>query len=134
MKAFKITALILCLILMFSACGKMEVDCASYNEDTELGNGAKTLLVEIVDEEKAVLFTIHTDAENVGDALLEHKLISGENSQYGMYIKYANGIRADYNKDGAYWAFYKDGEYLNSGVEVTEFEDGDKYEIIYTKG
>ncbi len=133
MRTFKITALILCVVMLFSACGK-QIECASYSENAELGDGEKTLTVEIVDEEKAVTFTIHTDAETVGDALFEHKLIAGENSQYGLYIKYANGVRADFDRDGAYWAFYKNGEYLNSGVNTTEFKDGDKYELIYTKG
>lgn len=133
MKNLKLTAIILCVIFLFTACGRNH-DTASYSEDTELGIGSKTLNFEITDSEKTVVFTIHTDAKTVGEALIEHNLISGENSQYGMYIKYANGVRADYNKDGAYWAFYKDGEYLNSGIEATEFEDGDNYELIYTKG
>ena len=133
MKSFKILAFIFCFIFLFTACST-PAQTSSYSENTELGSGSKTLTVEITDTEKTVVFTIHTDAKTVGEALVAHNLVSGDKSQYGMYIKIANGVRADYDKDGAYWAFFKDGEYLNSGIDSTTFEDGDKYELIYTKG
>ena len=42
-------------------------------------------------------------------------------------------MSADYDKDGAYWAFSKDGVDLMTGVDDTIIADGDKYEITYTK-
>ena len=53
---------------------------------------------------------IHTDQETVGAALLELGLIAGEESEYGLFIKTVNGLTADYDTDGVYWAFYIDGE------------------------
>lgn len=106
---------------------------ATYTEDTQLGNGEKTVKVEVKAEDKSVIFTIKTDKETVGEALGEHKLIDGEKGAYGLYVKVVNGIRADYDENKSYWSFNKEGEYLSSGVDSTAFEDGDKFELIYTK-
>ncbi len=106
---------------------------AEYLKDTELGNGEKTLVVKVEVEEQSVTFTINTDKETVGEALLEHKLISGEDGDYGLYIKKVNGITADYDKDKSYWAFYADGEYASSGVDTTKIDEKVTYSLKYTK-
>ena len=84
-------------------------------------------------EEQSVTFTIKTDKEILGDALLEHDLIAGEEGDYGLYVKVVNGMTADYDVDQSYWAFYKDGEYMMTGVDGTEIADGEHYELVYTK-
>ena len=137
-------AVILLAIIMtfcFAACEKApSVDktgawsTATYTSDTELGEGSKTLTVKVEAEEQVITFTIKTDAEIVGDALLEHQLIDGEEGPYGMYIKAVNGIVADYDTDQTYWAFNKGGEYMMTGVDQTELVDGDSYELVKTKG
>lgn len=106
---------------------------ATYIEDTELGEGAITVSVEVKAEEKSITFTVHTDKDILGDALLEHSLLAGDESEYGLYVKEVNGIKADYDTDKAYWAFYKDGEYMNTGVDSTNIADGEHYELVYTK-
>ena len=106
---------------------------AMYTENTELGNGEKTISVEVVAEDKSVTFTIHSSKENLRDALSEHKLIEGEEGSYGLYVKKVNGITADYDKDQSYWGFYKDDESLITGVDDTIIADGDRYKIVYTK-
>lgn len=109
-------------------------DTALYTEDTELGEGAKDLLIVVEAEDQKITFTIHTDAETVGDALVENELVEGDEGEYGLYITAVNGITADYDADQAYWAFYQNGEYMNTGVDATEFTSGDQYELVYTKG
>ena len=84
-------------------------------------------------EEKVVTFKINTDKKTVGDALSEHKLISGEKSAYGLYVKFVNGIEADYNKTKSFWAFSKNGESMMTGVDGEEITDGSHYEFVYTK-
>ena len=37
-----------------------------------------------------------------------------------------------YDADGLYWAFYKSGEYLMTGVDTTEIADGEQYELVCT--
>lgn len=78
-------------------------------------------------------FTISTDSETLGKALLELGLISGEKGPYGLYVKSANGIVADYDTDKSYWAFNKDGAYMSTGVDKTKIKNGERYEIVYTK-
>ena len=129
---------VLCL-LSFVACGNTEEPQtglwanAAYTEDTTFGDGAKTVVVEVTAEEKTVTFTVKTDKDTVGAALLEHALIAGDESEYGLYVKVVNGITADYDVDQSYWAFYVDGEYAASGVDTTSITEGVTYQLAYTK-
>ena len=103
---------------------------ATYTEDTELGEGAKVLTVECTAGGKTVTFTIHTDAATVGEALKPLGLITGEDSEFGMYVKTVNGMAADYDADGYYWAFYADGEYAPTGVDSTDIAEGVTYALV----
>ena len=130
------TMLLLCI--SFVSCQKAEPKTdlwanAMYTQDTELGSGEKTVAVEVTAEEKTVTLTIHSDKQNLGEALTEHNLIEGEQGAYGMYVKKVNGIEADYDKTKTYWGFNKDGESMMTGVDSEKIAHGDKYEIIYTK-
>ena len=126
------------LVVCLASCGNT-VDAeglwenATYRKDTELGKGATTVQVQVKAGEESITFTIKTDKKTLGDALLEHELITGDESQYGLYIKSVNGIRADYDLDKSYWGFYKNGEYMLTGVDGTEIADGEHYELVYEK-
>ena len=37
------------------------------------------------------------------------------------------------NLDGFLLAFYKNGEYMMTGVDTTEFADGESFELVYSK-
>ena len=106
---------------------------AMYTEDAELGEGKKTVSIDVIAEGEKVTFTLHSDKETVGDALKEHNLIDGEEGSYGLYVKFVNGIKADYDENQTYWAFCKGSKPTSTGVDVTEFKDGEKYELVYTK-
>lgn len=94
----------------------------------ELGDGATQVSFTVVDQNgKEAHFIIHTDKTILSDALLEHDLIAGEDSEYGLYVKTVNGTTLDYNKDGKYWAFYVNDAYATKGVEKTEIDDSAKY-------
>jgi hypothetical protein len=130
--------LILAVLLSLVACGEKKPEglwsTATYLKDTTVGEGAKTLLIKVEAEEKSIIITVKTDKKTVGEALLEHSIIQGDMGDYGLYVKYVNGIKADYDTDKAYWGFYKNGEYMMTGVDTTEFESGQQYELVYTKG
>ena len=134
-----IMALIMCLSL--SACSnnevaELETDIwaeAMYTQDTELGDGAKTVLVEVVAGDKSVTFTIHTDKNILGDVLAEHNLVEGEEKSYGLFVKKVNGMLADYDKNQCYWGLNQNGESSMTGVDGVEVKDGDHYEFVYTK-
>lgn len=72
-------------------------------------------------------FEVHTDKTTVGAALLDAGIIEGEESEYGLYVKTVNGITADFDTDGVYWAFYIDGEYASTGVDSTDITAGSVY-------
>ena len=133
--AFVLFALL--LIASFASCNREKSNdlwaSATYTQNTELGNGSKTLTVEVKVLDKTVTFTIHTDKATVGEALMEHQLIAGDEGAYGLYIKKVNGITADYDIDQSYWLFYVNGEYAMSGVELTEITEGVVYQLAYTK-
>ena len=94
----------------------------------ELGDGTTQVSFTVVDQNgKEAHFIIHTDKTILSDALLEHDLIAGEDSEYGLYVKTVNGTTLDYNKDGKYWAFYVNDAYATKGVEKTEIDDSAKY-------
>ncbi len=106
---------------------------ATYLEDTTFGEGAKTVTVKVIVEDKSVTFTIKTDAKTLGEALLAHNLIAGDQGDFGLYVKVVNGITADYDVDQSYWGFSKNGEYMMTGVDGTAIADGEVYELTYTK-
>lgn len=93
-----------------------------------LGEGQTQFSFTVKDADgNETVFDIHTDKKTVGDALTELELIEGEDSEYGLYVKTVNGITADYDTDGKYWAFYVNGEYAASGVDTTDITPGASY-------
>ena len=136
----RLPAVLLCLSLLFglSACKKRSGadelwKAAVYTENTELGQGTKVLHLEVKAGDRSVQFTVHTDADTVGAALLENDLISGEEGDYGLYVKKVNGITADYDTDQSYWAFNINGEYAMTGVDGTVLSEEDSYQLVYSK-
>ena len=135
-KKIAVLCAVVAVLTLFCACTQNKVDSegrwedAVYLNDTEFGKGSKTVVVEVKVGEESVDFIIHSDKTYLGDALLEHELIEGEESQFGIYIKKVNGIVADYDIDKTYWGFYKNGEQMMSGVSTTEFADGEHYELV----
>ena len=139
-KTISLFLAVICVAMLFVGCNSNKAPVyvdgtIRCTEDTTLGSGSKTITVTVKDNEgKAVVFTIKTDAKTVGDALLENELIAGDQGAYGMYVKVVNGLRADYDKDKAYWAFSINGEMAMTGVDMTDLTDGGVYELVYTIG
>ena len=105
---------------------------AIYTENKEFGEGAKTCTVLVTVGDHNVTFTLHTDEEYLGAALLAHELITGEEGAYGLYVKTVNGVRAVWEEDGTYWALYVNGGYGMTGVDTTPITDGDAFELRRT--
>ena len=103
-------------------------EAVSELQENVIGEGSVKFFFTVVDKDgNETAFEVYTDKEMVGDVLLEEGLITGEEGQYGLYVKTVNGITADYDTDGTYWAFYIDGEYAMSGVDTTIIEEGATY-------
>ena len=137
-KSTIIIALSLLFIISLVACNTVDKtgiwEDATYLRDMEFGKGSKTVVVEVAAIDQKVTFTIKTDKTTVGEALMEHGLIDGEMGEWGLYVKEVNGMVADYDVDQTYWAFYVNGEYGMSGVDMTEINEADVYKLELTKG
>ena len=129
--------LALIFIAVCVSCNKVEKtgvwENATYREDMEFGEGSKTVVVEVAAGDNTVTFTVKTDKDTVGEALIEHGLIAGEEGPYGLYVKVVNGMTADYDIDQSYWSFYIGGEYAMTGIEKTDITEGTTYKLEYTK-
>lgn len=121
------------MLLALAACGqkdakddgKVELPVA---DGAVIGTGATAITVEVQGADgKSVTFTVNTDEETVGAALLKLGVIAGEDSDYGLYVKTVNGETADYDTDGTYWGLYINGEYAMTGVDATTLEAGATY-------
>ena len=139
----RLLSLLVCMVLIAATvlcaagCGKKDHDSNRpllYGEDCALGQGETQFELTVADAEgKEIVFDISTNQTIVGDALLELKLIEGEEGPYGLYVKSVNGLVADYDTNGTYWAFYVDGAYAMSGVDTTEIEEGVAYALRVEK-
>ena len=99
-----------------------------FTDGQSLGQGANKFTFTVVDlDGSTATAQVSTDKETVGEALLELGLITGEEGPYGLFIKAVNGIPYEYETDGAYWAFYIDGEYALTGVDTTDIVAGTTY-------
>ncbi len=135
-KIVKVTFLSLALLLLslclISCSGNDLWKNAVYKTDTELGNGAATITVDVAYNEHTVKFTVKTDKSTLADALIEHGIIEGEHGQYGIFIKKANGIEvSDLNR--TYWAIYIGDTLAPTGADGITVENGASYRLVYEK-
>lgn len=106
---------------------------AVYTEDTEVGEGANTVAITVMAEEKSIVITLKTDETNLGQALRKSGFVQGSDGDYGLYISHVNGIKAVYEEDGAYWSFLDgEGNYMSTGVDGIELTGNDAYQLAYT--
>ena len=100
------------------------------NEVTELGEGAVTFtFTAVLPGDETQTYTIHTDAETVGAALLDLGLIDGENGEWGLYVKTVCGVTLDYETDGMWWGLYENGEMAAVGVDSLAVNEGSVVEF-----
>lgn len=130
-----VLALVLAFFAVFCGCGGNETPEATEAPTTEaektqvgLRSDEKSFIFEVVDKNGEVTqTTVISDGKYVGEVLQEFELIEGEEGPYGIYIKKVNGITADYDVDGTYWAFYVDGEKSMTGADQVEIVEGATY-------
>lgn len=97
--------------------------------------GTKNITVEIVDSQgESTVYELKTDAEYLAGALdeIEDLTYEAEDSTYGLVYSSFNGEKAVYDEDGAYWAFYLNGDYCSFGASEQPVTDGDAFQIVYT--
>lgn len=131
--------LIAALALTTLGCGSKEsapaeTPNAGASEAAVMGEGKTVFQFSVVDlDGNETKYEIHTDETTVGAALMKLGLIEGEEGPYGLYVKVVDGITAIYEEDGSYWAFYENGEYGMTGVDLTEIDPAVAYSFVQTK-
>lgn len=95
--------------------------------------GGKTIgLTVVFSQDNQKEYKIHTDAENLGDALKEEKLVDGTQGEYGLYIETVDGVTADASNQ-EWWCITKGCETLNTSADLTPIADGEHYELTLSK-
>lgn len=102
----------------------------SQTEAVNVGKGETSFIFTVthVDGTQKV-YNVSTDKTTVGEALIDNNIIAGDNGAYGLYVKTVDGETLDYDTDGKYWAFYIDGAYASTGVDITQITSGASYEF-----
>ena len=101
----------------------------------EAVEGSKAVTVAVVHKDTSKkIFEYRTDAEYLGDLLLEEGLAEGETGQYGLMISTVDGETADWSVDQGYWAIYIGTEYATTGADGIVLTDGGEYSLVYTIG
>ena len=91
--------------------------------------GEKTIVVQVVHGDQSTKdFTCQTDADTLGEVLVEEKLAQGEEGPTGLFVTVVDGEEAQ-DSLRQRWCVTKDGEMLNTGVSSTPIADGDHFEL-----
>ena len=108
------------------------VSCDKQNN--EVPEGALSFTFEaILADGTAKSFNITSEKAILAEALVDEGLISGENSDYGLYVLTVCDEYHRYEEDGMYWALYVNGEYAMTGISSTAIEDGATYTLMAEK-
>ena len=124
---------ILTVVLVLVIIGLMTLAHETFAEKAV--EGSKNISVEVIGNEKeAVRYELSTDQEYLLGALqeIEELEMESEDGPYGPMLLSINGEFAEFNTNGAYWAFYVNDGYCNYGVAEQPVEDGDAFQIVYT--
>ena len=130
--AISVILSVVCVLCLVSCAEKVDAtglwESATYLSDTTLGKGDKTVSFTVEVEEQIITITLKTDKATLGEAMYEHRLINDP-----AFFDTLNGIKADWNKDKAYWAFYQGEDFMMEGVNDTKISGGESYRFVYTK-
>ena len=128
MKNKKIVVAVVALVLVVAA-----MVGVYFSSQKEAEAGTKNVTIVIVHKDgtqKELQFT--TDQENLAALLQEKELVTGyESKEYGFTIESVDGVTADWNVDGAYWALYEGEEYATTSAAGILLTDGGVYKLVY---
>lgn len=114
----------------------VSVQDSSRSASSQAGSGT-------VSEEKT--FTVHvilpdgterdypytSDAQMLVTPLRESGLISGDEGEFGLYVKTVDGVTADYDTDGSWWKLSVNGVESPVGASDCPIEEGAVYTWEY---
>ena len=107
---------------------------SSSQQGSAVSAAVKNITVKVVHKDGSEKeFAIAAQGETLREALEQEKLVEGEDGQYGLFIKSADGETAD-DGNQEWWCVTKGGEQVNTGVDGVKIADGDVYELTLTVG
>ena len=77
--------------------------------------------------------TLKIQEEFLGAALMNAGVIEAEENRFGMHIKKADGEKAVFKEDGAYWAVYVGEEFAAKSTDLLPVEGGQTYKLVYSE-
>ncbi len=120
---------VVCLVLVLAACLALY-----FATRPETQTGGKQITVEVIHGDgSSKEFELSTDAEYLGAALVEGKVVEDNQSEYGLYILTADGETADESAQ-EWWCITEGGESVNVGADQLPITDGGHYELTLTVG
>lgn len=124
-----------CLLIGFFTVAAVVVTLSACVSDREkVSEGKKNIIVYVVDDKgERSVYHIETECKYLRGAIEKELNLEGDESEFGLYVKKVNGVLADFEKNGAYWSFSKNGELLMTGIDTAIISDGDTFDIVYTK-
>ena len=99
--------------------------------------GAKNITIEVVSESQQVTtYKVKTEAETLEEAFADAEglVITSEEGPYGIMMTAVNGEEAIWEVNGAYWSVMVNGEYGMFGASEQVVNDGDVFQLVFTKG
>ena len=130
--------LLIAAAAMLTGCGRpgghgTALGGAEIVERYGMGSGETTITFTVVDDEnKAVVYTLHTDATNLRGVLTECDLIPAGNP--GDMVTTVCGLTADWSVDQGWWCLYEGDTMANTGVDGMTLTEGGSYTFVYTRG
>ena len=119
----------LALILSLLLAAAMLAGCAGKTDAP-----AEVTVTVIYEDESAEEFTLSTEHDTLGDALVDAGLASQEEVDSG-FVTTINGAFADFDADEAWWRVVDaDGMDSLKGIGDIKTADADGYSFIYTIG
>lgn len=128
MKNKKIVIAVVVLAVVIAAL--LGIYSATRPEAVEGGKHVTVLIIHKDGTEKKMEYD--TDLEYLADLLLEKELATGYSSEeYGFTVESVDGVTADWETDGAYWALYEGDEYATTSAAGIVLTDGGVYKLVY---
>ena len=107
---------------------------ATQTEHTESPEKKKAFQLVIVHKDGTTKeLSLETEAAYLSAALLNAGVVEAEENRFGMHIQKADGEKAVFEEDGAYWAVYVGEEPAIKSTDLTPVEKGKTYKLVYTE-
>lgn len=94
----------------------------------------KQITITVVNQDGTEeVYDVATEADFLLEAMetVEGLTFDGTKEDWGYSLTTINGLYADYEKDGAYWAVYVNDQYGQYAVDAQPVADQDAFKFVY---